>query len=1045
MVDWLPMGSRRHRRPRSRRRSDDDQPRPDGDPHPGRRPRRGTRGGGAGGPARIVASISPISRRLEPVLPRLPDAPARGGFPIAATTAPVVASLVLWAITRSPFALVFALLGPVIAVASLADTALQNRRRWKAAREDFGIAEEEAAAAIARFHADETAALAIAHPPSAEILRLGDADRGRWPAPVDAAGAGRPGSRLNVGLGAVPSSIIIDDGVLANPGGADEDLVLRRAALARSATTIPDAPIVVDAGGGIAVCGPIACALPVARSLVLQLARVLDPDDATIAAPRGNAWHWADGLPHGRPHESGPIEESAVVFFPVPNLARGTIPVGGIMVAVAPTRHQAPRRCALLLSVRPGGRATLVRVDGTETQLRVEPVSLEEATGFAALLDRAWQRESTATVLPSVLALSELVDRRPSREPGVTPGNATDGAVLACAIGRGAAGDWSVDLAVDGPHAVVGGTTGSGKSELLVSWAVALATRYPPETVTLLFVDFKGGASFDALRALPHCVGVVTDLDPPAALRALDSLAAEMRFRERMIATAEVRSIEQLDHGVLPRLVIFVDEFATMRSTLPELHELFADIAARGRSLGLHLVLGSQRPASALRDEILANCAIRLALRVIDRADSVAVVGSADAHDLPRRPAGRMVVSIDGGPVEHVQVARSSTEDVRRASTPTLRPVRRPWCDPLPAVVPLAELRALAAEGPEADAGVFGLLDLPSEQRRDDARHDQRRSIAVIGGGGSGRTSALRAIAATVEESVWVPDDPGAAWECLANEAVRLPDPSGRWRLVVLDDLDALLGRFPPEYQADVVDLLARIARDGPRRSISVALSARGVPSSLGAVLAACEERLVLRLPSRHEHAAAGGEARQFDPRLPPGGGHWHGARVQVGWTDAQTLSVDDTAVARPPVFDVSDGVVAMVSTSPTEMCRRLLASSATVVEVGPGTTLPGMTPAGAMLPAPSPGVPVAAVVLLGDPEAWQSAWSLAVAVRHRVPIVFDRCTLADYRAITGVRSLPPPLAVAGGECWLVSPGEPVRRIRLPGGAHLGSKDSAPK
>ena len=1008
----------------------------------GTRSTRRTRGGAAGSvaSARIVPTISTTTRRLEPVMPQIPGAAMRGGFPLAATFAPVIASLVLWGVTRSPFVLVFALLGPVIAVASLADSAVHDRRHRRVARADFASAEAGASAAIARFHAGEAAALASAHPSGTGLVRCGGSDRGRWQMTVGGPVPGQSGPWLNLGLGGVPSTIVIDDGVVAGPGGAGEDLVIRRAVLARSAATIPDAPVVVAVGDGVAVCGPPAYAMPIARSLVMQLARILHPGDFRIVASPEECWSWVDALPHDRPGEAGTIPASGVAFAAVPGPAPAASRSGEIVIAVAPTAEQAPRRCRTVISVQPDGRAILMRSDGTEAPLRVEPVSLEEASGFAAMLDRAWRGETVGTALPSVLALSELSGSRPARGPAAEPGASLD-----CAIGRGPSGDWSIDLAVDGPHAVVGGTTGSGKSELLVSWAIALATRYPPETVTLLCVDFKGGASFDALRALPHCVGVVTDLDPPAALRALDSLAAEMRYRERMIAAAAVRSIEQLGYGVLPRLVIFVDEFAAMRGTFPELHELFADIAARGRSLGLHLVLGSQRPASALRDEILANCAIRLALRVIDRADSVAVVGTAAALDLPRRPAGRMVVSVDGGRVEHVQVARSSARDIERAGVPARHPVRRPWCDPLPAIVPLAELRLLAAPAPGADAGVFGLLDLPAEQRRDYARYDPRGSLAVIGGGGSGRTSALRAIAATTGDAIWVPDDPGEAWECLAAEVVRVPATQGAWRLLVLDDLDALLGRFPSEYQADVVGFLTRIARDGPRRSTAMAFSTRGLPPSLGAVLAACEERLVLRLPNRHEHAAAGGEVRQFDPRLPPGGGHWHGARVQVGWTDPPPRSSASAPDAlRPPVFDLPAGVVAVVSTIPAELWERFAPLSATLIEVGPGTTLPATVLPATVLPATtlpgtvlpgevSPAASAATVVLLGDPEAWQTAWSLAGAIRHRVPILFDRCTLADYRAITGSRSLPPPLSAADGECWLVSPGQPVRRIRLPG------------
>ncbi|RII96145.1 cell division protein FtsK, partial [Clavibacter nebraskensis] len=115
---------------------------------------------------------------------------------------------------------------------------------------------------------------------------------------------------------------------------------------------------------------------------------------------------------------------------------------------------------------------------------------------------------------------------------------------LAAVIGVGHAGPVAVDLVADGPHAVVAGTTGSGKSELLVTWMAALAAAHPPEEVTVLLVDFKGGAAFDPLLVLPHAVGLVTDLDGQGARRALESLRAEVRHRERVLRDAGARDVD---------------------------------------------------------------------------------------------------------------------------------------------------------------------------------------------------------------------------------------------------------------------------------------------------------------------------------------------------------------------------------------------------------------------------------------------------------------------------------------------------------------------
>src|SRR5690606_29545738 len=144
------------------------------------------------------------------------------------------------------------------------------------------------------------------------------------------------------------------------------------------------------------------------------------------------------------------------------------------------------------------------------------------------------------------------------------------------------------------------------------------------------------------------------------------------------------RDIEQV--ASLPRLVIVVDEFAALLALDPELHALFADLAARGRSLGVHLVLCTQRPAGAVRDAVLANAELRISLRVNNRADSEAVIGTAAAAELPARPRGRAAVRLPGRPVQLVQVALASAQDAavvaaRWAGAP---PPRRPWCEPLP-------------------------------------------------------------------------------------------------------------------------------------------------------------------------------------------------------------------------------------------------------------------------------------------------------------------------------------------------------------------------
>ncbi|MFC0198762.1 FtsK/SpoIIIE domain-containing protein, partial [Microbacterium arthrosphaerae] len=240
---------------------------------------------------------------------------------------------------------------------------------------------------------------------------------------------------------------------------------------------------------------------------------------------------------------------------------------------------------------------------------------------------------------------------------------------LAVVIGVAGADPVVVDLVADGPHAVVAGVTGAGKSELLITWILALCGTYSTEEVTFLLADFKGGTAFDPLAGVPHVTGVITDLDGAGARRAIESLRAELRRREATIAAAGARDI--VDPRVpLSRLVVVVDEFAALLADHPELHGLFADVAARGRALGIHLILGTQRAAGVIRDNLLANCPLRVSLRVTDRADSRALLGSDDAALLPGGVAGRGTAFVrragDAAP-QQVRIALSGPDDVARA------------------------------------------------------------------------------------------------------------------------------------------------------------------------------------------------------------------------------------------------------------------------------------------------------------------------------------------------------------------------------------------
>jgi S-DNA-T family DNA segregation ATPase FtsK/SpoIIIE len=190
-------------------------------------------------------------------------------------------------------------------------------------------------------------------------------------------------------------------------------------------------------------------------------------------------------------------------------------------------------------------------------------------------------------------------------------------------LGAAAESPFEIDLVGDGPHALIGGTTGSGKSELLQTFVTSLAATVPPDRLNFLLVDYKGGAAFKECVALPHTVGFVTDLDAHLTNRARISLDAELKRREGVLRAAGAKDLPEMERrdpdGAPPSLVIVIDEFATLSKEIPEFVDGVVDVAQRGRTLGLHLVLATQRPRGAITDNIRANTTLRMAMRMASR------------------------------------------------------------------------------------------------------------------------------------------------------------------------------------------------------------------------------------------------------------------------------------------------------------------------------------------------------------------------------------------------------------------------------------------
>ena len=924
--------------------------------------------------------------------PRPPELPPPRRFPLVATVAPLVVSLVLFAVTRSAFTLVFAALGPVVAVASTVDAARERRRtrRREAARFESDAA--RVADAIDAAHLDERLSVAGAVRAS-ELLEQSATILGRWRAPAN-------DIVVRVGAGERPSALSYDPAGTASVA-TDRNVGATLAELGRRARVLADAPVVVALATGIGITGPPPLAAAVARALAVQLAASLNPRDWMIAVPP-DAEEWLASLPH------------AVDTTAEPGEIRFTRGERKIRIMIGPVAMNLPQSLDEVLELSVNGSASM-----TEFVLRPDFLGREEATRAAEMLAGIAERAGLTATAGS--GLPEAVDLLAIEGDHASP------ASLSAPVGVGSDGPVVLDLVTHGPHAIVGGTTGSGKSELLLSWVLGIAAARSPTDVTFLFVDFKGGASFGSLQGLPHSVGVITDLDAEQALRALASLAAELRHRERELAANGLRGVDEAAVAPFPRLVVVVDEYAALVETFPTLHSVFADIAARGRSLGVHLILCTQRPAGVVRDGILANCALRISLRVTSAVDSIAVLGADAAASLPARPLGRALVSVGGALPTQFQVALSDRADVERVIgrwSESSRP-RVPWLPPLPSHLPIEVLVSRGSFGDPTDRILFALADLPAEQAQRPVTYRPREhgSLLVVGAARSGKSGVLAALAAVPSgvEVLRVPPDLPSLWDFVT---MALTGTEGREMVVLLDDLDSALAGCHEAYQAALVERLARLLRDGPAGGLTCVLTAQRVGGSLHGLAALCGSQLMLRMPNRAEHALAGGEAGEYVAHLPPGAGHWRGSRIQVAMA---AESVPAPAALRSVAVDPRVAHIAVVSTRP-EQCTatlRELAPSRRIVLLGPvgfGDQPEGLEVSRGDTPP----------ILIADPDLWQSQWTLLGTLQRR-DILFDGCSLADVRALTRSRDLPPPFPAGTRPLWLRSPDGEVSRATLVG------------
>lgn len=811
-------------------------------------------------PPRLMEAVEPTKVEL----PAPVEPPARQSFPVTAAVVPLLMGALLYAITGSVASLAFIALSPAMAAGSLWEQRRSARREHAAHRADQAAVLRERLAQLDLARDTEVARRHRLSPgPHQQVALAAQQSERLW----ERRAQDPDFLALRLGLRSLPSLIEVE----VQPGGSHAARAeLEQVAAAYS--TLPPVPVTVDAAGQapVALIGPAELTDGIARSLLIQAATLHSPRDLLIGAlvpeSRQAAWEWLKWLPHnarplpgterrldavgsvdgvelvvaldqlvagrlerrggtGREHPTtephllvlvdgaAGIERSRLARL----LEEGPS-VGVSLLWLSDDARQVPHACNTTITAEPGLHTVTVasRAGSRLGGVPVETVSAEAADAAARALAPLVDLSAGApdeAALPTAVNLVDLLGGLDVLDnPTATIERwreSSAGRSLRAPLGLAADGVVSVDLREDGPHALVGGTTGAGKSELLQSFLAALAATHSPERLNFLLVDYKGGSAFGDLvdrvdsqgnlkwSGLPHSVGLITDLSPALAQRALTSLQAELTRREHILNHHRMKDLAEMAAAGVPgtpaSLLIVIDEFAALAREVPAFVDGVVDVAARGRSLGLHLLLATQKPGGVVTPAIQANTSLRIALRMASDDESHDVIASPLAGRLSRRTPGRGVIRKGPGELVTFQSAyvggvttpasESSLEvgelslagirwltssrakatdtadgpsDLRRLVTVINAAAEqvacpepgRPWLDPLPPALDLLDLPRPADDTNFA----FGLADLPHQQARELATFvpDRDGSLALFGAGGAGKTVALRTLAAAL-------------------------------------------------------------------------------------------------------------------------------------------------------------------------------------------------------------------------------------------------------------------------------------------------------
>jgi S-DNA-T family DNA segregation ATPase FtsK/SpoIIIE len=738
-----------------------------------------------------VAAPPPVARPDSPVaLTRL--------LPLAMAVGMLAMTVVLYrsgsAVTRSPL---FALL-PLMMLASAVAAALAGRHRGDIDDDRDGYLDYLAALrnSVIATAVAQRSFLEWAHPEPDALWTLAGSNR-MWER--------RPGEadfgRVRVGIGSArPATRLMppphDPGRRADPV---TDTALSR--FLDSYAAVPEVPITVPLLGPVPLRldGERDRARGLLRAMICQLAMLHAPDALLIAAvvtdPPGH-WDWLKWLPHHQ-HPSA-VDAAGPLRLTYPSLPAAEGALAG-------------RRAVVVVDTAVAGLSVLqTGARGVARQLTVTATTLSDPDGarpdFLTVADAvvcaqrlAGYREMTSAAPRSwaqLLGIGALEEFHACVAWATMPAQR-----LCVPIGTDPSGS-PVQLDIkeaaergSGPHGLCIGATGSGKSEFLRTLVLGMAVRHSPEDLNLVLVDFKGGATFLGFEHLRHVAAVITNLadEAPLVERMRDALAGEMHRRQELLRTAGVpgisgyaqaRRVAESALPALPALFVIVDEFSELLAQQPDFIDTFVAIGRLGRSLGIHLLLASQRLEEGRLRGLESHLSYRVCLKTVSAAESRLVLGTPDAHELPNVPGAGFLRTADG------EVMRFQTAYVsgacpdpqpafRDAQLFTATPIGPTAAAPEPAgrtvlqamlarlsdhgraaqqvwLPPLGDSPALGAlledQYPELSAPI-GIVDRPFEQRRTPLSvglDGAAGHVAVVGAPRSGKSTTLSTLIAAL-------------------------------------------------------------------------------------------------------------------------------------------------------------------------------------------------------------------------------------------------------------------------------------------------------